>query len=112
MNIGLYPYYINSTYYATHINSTHHVWFNICYEIYSDVGIIESKINTLSKSMTYSKRKGTNIKSSEKGACDLNYRKDIMFNWISGEKKNTPTEEALKYFLRGMQYMVEIWETH
>ena len=54
------------------------------------------------------KVKGTNIKNSEKGVCDLNYRKDVRFSWIAGEEKNTPIKEALKYFLREIQYMVEI----
>lgn len=85
---------------------------NICYEIYSDVGIINSKLNALSKSMWYSKSKRHKYKNSGKGVCDLNYRKDVSFNWIAGEEENTPIKEALKYFLREMKYMVEIWEIH
>lgn len=81
---------------------------NICYEIYSDVGIVESKINALSRACDILKVKGTNIKNSEKGVCDVNYRKEIRFNWITGGEESNPTKEAVKYFLREMKYIVEI----
>lgn len=53
---------------------------DICCVRDTNVGILESKINTFLKHMWYSKSKGCKYKNSEKGLCDLSCRKDAKFN--------------------------------